>query len=272
MGPISDISLSRSLSELVLGTAASFQTYHIGPKQFMLADSSSRRGLTELAPSIIGSVVPSVGKIDKFGSYCGCRLYSHSANSHAACGTRWTVHNHKENTMKRRSILTLSTMALLFLGTGLLPASNAVAQQKSVKEQLVGTTWTLGSVVNTWPDGTKYDPTGGKAAGVMMFDNTGHFSSLNIRSDIPKLVSNNRQEGTPEEFKAVAQGVLSYFGTYSLDDNGKVLTQHVEVSSFPNYNGTNRIWAITLTGDELTIASQAAASGGSNEIKWKRVK
>lgn len=172
--------------------------------------------------------------------------------------------------MNWRSILTLSTMALLFLGTG-FPASNAVAQQKLLKEQLVGT-WTLVSVVNTRPDGTKYDPTGGKAAGVMMFDNTGHFSSLNIRFDIPKLASNNRQEGTTEEFKAVAQGVLSYFGAYSLDDNGKVLTQHVEISSFPNYNGTNRIWAITLTGDELTIASQAAASGGANEIKWKRVK
>jgi hypothetical protein len=70
----------------------------------------------------------------------------------------------------------------------------------------------------------------------------------------------------------VAQGVLSYFGTYSLDDSGKTLTQHIVSSSFPNYNGANRIWAIALTGDDLTMASQAAASGGTNELKWKRVK
>lgn len=37
-------------------------------------------------------------------------------------------------------------------------------------------------------------------------------------------------------------------------------------------NSNVAIWAIALTGDELTIASQAAASGGANEIKWKRVK
>lgn len=172
--------------------------------------------------------------------------------------------------MNRRSTFALSTMALAFLGIG-LPTSNAVAQQQSLKEQLVGT-WSLASVVNTRPDGTKYDPFSGKAAGLVMFDRTGHFSSQTIRFDIPKLASNNRQEGTTEEFKAVAQGVLSYFGTYSLDAAGKVLTQHVEISSFPNFNGANRVWAIAVTGDELTIASQAAASGGANEIKWKRVK
>jgi hypothetical protein len=172
--------------------------------------------------------------------------------------------------MNRRSTLALSTMALLFLGMG-LSASNAVAQQQSLKEQLVGT-WTLVSVVNTRPDGTKFDPFGGKATGLLMSDSTGHFSWQIIRSDIPKLASNNRLEGTAEEFKAVAQGVNSYFGTYSLDDGGKTLTQHVVSSSFPNFNGANRIWAIALTGDELTLASQVAASGGTNELKWKRVK
>ena len=171
--------------------------------------------------------------------------------------------------MNRRSTLALSTMALLFLGIG-LPASNAVAQQKSLKEQLVGT-WTFVSAVNTRPDGTKFDPWGGKAAGVMMFDSTGQYSFQVIRSDIPKFASNNRVQGTADEFKAVAQGVLSYFGTYSLDDRGKMLTQHIKGSSFPNL-GANRIWAIELTGDELTLASQAGAAGGTNELKWKRVK
>ena len=172
--------------------------------------------------------------------------------------------------MNRRSTLALSTLALLFLGIG-LPASNAVAQQKSLKEQLVGT-WTFVSAVNTRPDGTKFDPFGGKGVGMQFFASTGQFSYQIIRSDIPKLASNNRQEGTADEFKAMAQGVISYFGTYSLDDSGKTLTQHVVSSSFPNFNDTKRIWAITLTGDELTLASQVAASGGTNELKWKRVK
>ena len=173
-------------------------------------------------------------------------------------------------TVKQYSTLALSTMALLFLGIG-LPASNAVAQQKSISEQLVGT-WSLVSIVNFRPDGTKYDPTDGKAVGLMMCDGN-FFTSLHARSDIPKLASGTRQKGTTEEYKAVAEGVLAYFGRYSIDEAGKFLIQHVVGSSFPNFNGTDRKWSITISGDELTLASQAAASSaGANEVKWKRVR
>jgi hypothetical protein len=170
--------------------------------------------------------------------------------------------------MNRRHILSLSVITAL--GLALLPGS-ALAQQKSLKEQLVGT-WTLVSVVNIRPDGTKFDPTDGKALGLMMYDGNSNFSFLNIRSDIPKLASNNRQKGTTDEYKAVAEGVLSYFGRYSIDEAGKFLIQHVVSSSFPNFNGADRKWSITISGEELTLASQAAAAGGSNELKWKRVK
>ena len=170
-------------------------------------------------------------------------------------------------------VFAVPTMLALLLVFGLVPLTGgAVAQQKTLKEQVVGT-WTLVSVVNFRPDGTKYDPTGGKALGLMMYDGTSNFSSLNIRSDIPKLASNNRQKGTTDEYKAVAEGVLSYFGRYSIDEAGKFLIQHVVSSSFPNFNGTDRKWSITISGEELTLASQVAASGGgSNELKWKRVK
>ena len=162
--------------------------------------------------------------------------------------------------------------ALTMLALLLVPLTgDAVAQQKSLKEQLVGT-WTLVSVVNIRPDGTKFDPTGGKALGLMMYDGNSNFSFLNIRSDIPKLASNNRQKGTTDEYKAVAEGVLSYFGRYSIDEAGKFLIQQVVSSSFPNFNGADRKWSITLSGEELTLASQAGAAGGSNELKWKRVK
>lgn len=168
----------------------------------------------------------------------------------------------------------LWNMFAAFTMLGLLMApltGTAVAQQKLSKEQLVGS-WTFVSAVNTRPDGSKFDPWGGKAVGLQMFDSAGRFSWQVIRSDIPRLASNNRLEGTTDEFKAVAQGVLSAFGSYSLDDSGKTLTQQIETSSFPNFNGAKRIWVIALTGDELTIGSQAGAAGGTNELKWKRVK
>jgi hypothetical protein len=52
--------------------------------------------------------------------------------------------------MNRRNILGLSTVAAF--GLALLP-SGGVAQQKTLKDQLVGT-WTLVSTTTTRPDGT----------------------------------------------------------------------------------------------------------------------
>jgi hypothetical protein len=53
--------------------------------------------------------------------------------------------DHKEmNTMNRRTTLTLTALAFLCLGMA-LPASDAVGQQKTLKELIVGT-WILDSV------------------------------------------------------------------------------------------------------------------------------
>jgi hypothetical protein len=60
-----------------------------------------------------------------------------------------------------------------------------------------------------------------------------------MRSDIPKIASKDRLSGTAEENRAVAQGVLSQFGTYSVNEASGTITLHVETSSFPNENGTD---------------------------------
>jgi len=39
-----------------------------------------------------------------------------------------------------------------------------------------------------------------------MFDGNGRLSLQEMRLDLPKFASNNRQEGTPEENKAIVQG------------------------------------------------------------------
>jgi hypothetical protein len=61
------------------------------------------------------------------------------------------ANSRKENTMNRRATLAMTTTALLSLAVG-LSASDSLAQQKSLKEQLVGT-WTLVSSDQVRPDG-----------------------------------------------------------------------------------------------------------------------
>src|SRR3954470_14973435 len=78
--------------------------------------------------------------------------------------------NQRKNTMNRRNTLALSTTALLCLGLALPGA--ALAQQKSLKEQLTGT-WTIVSNDNVAPDGNKRQLFGANPKGVLVLSANG---------------------------------------------------------------------------------------------------
>jgi hypothetical protein len=121
--------------------------------------------------------------------------------------------------------------------------------------------------------GKKTDFYGPNPQGQLMFDPNGHFSEIITRSDLPKFASNNRQSGTPEENKAAMQGSIAFFGTYSVSETDKVLTFHIEGSTFPNWKGADQKRLIKLSGDELTwtVPTPSIGSGTVYSV-WKRAK
>ena len=101
-------------------------------------------------------------------------------------------------------------------------SDTAVSQQKTMKEQLVGT-WMLVSTLDTNKDGTKTDRWGPSAKGLAIFDANGHYSFMIARTDIPKFAADSVMQGTAEENKAVMQGIIAFFGTWSVDEATKTL-------------------------------------------------
>jgi glucose/arabinose dehydrogenase len=169
--------------------------------------------------------------------------------------------------MNRRIILSLS--AITALGLALLPG-NAVAQKKTLKEQLVGT-WTFVSGTTKLPDGSLV--WGSNPKGLVIFTDNGRHSSQLMRSDRPKFASNNRATGTPDENKAVAQGVTSYFGTYSVNEANKTFTIKFEGSAYPNLEGTEQTRAFTIEGDQLMVTNPSPTVGGPpSHLVYKRAK
>jgi hypothetical protein len=167
-----------------------------------------------------------------------------------------------------RFILPVITASALIFGV-FLPREEAVAQ---TAKDLVGT-WTLVSLTLE-KDGQKTDMYGPNPQGQRTYDPTGRFSEIITRSDLPKFASNNRQAGTPEENKAVVQGSLAFFGTYSVSETDKTYTQHVESCTFPNWNGTERKYSFDISGDELnvTVISAPSTGTGTAHAVWKRAK
>lgn len=161
------------------------------------------------------------------------------------------------------------TLAIVLIAIKLgCPASVALGQGA---KELVGT-WSLVSITVS-QDGQKSEPFGANPKGSLIFETNGRFSITVTRSDLPKFSSNNRRTGTPEENKAIVQGSIAYFGTYSVREEERVFIVHVEGATFPNWVGTDQKRLFTITGDELKYTNSNRSSGpGTGLVVWKRVK
>jgi hypothetical protein len=160
--------------------------------------------------------------------------------------------------------------AITALGIALMTSTTVGQSTKSDKERFIGT-WTLTSI--TSGEGTNQSlPYGSNPKGTMMADANGRFSITVARSDLPKFASNNRMSGTPEENKAIVQGSIAYFGTYSIDEATHVLTVNIEGSTFPNFTGGTQTRILSFDGDEVTYFNPTPSMGGSAKVTYRRAK
>ena len=164
--------------------------------------------------------------------------------------------------MNRRNILSLS--AIMAVGVALLPGA-AISQQKSLKDQLVGA-WTPVSWEQVKKDGSKFNRFGSNMKGFNVFDANGHFYLMFARSDLPKIASNNVSTPTPEEAKAIATGMIAYYGTYTVDEGTKTIILRIEASSLPNQLGMDQKRAITSISPTELKYTNSTIVGGDGQI------
>ena len=124
-----------------------------------------------------------------------------------------------------------SISVITLLGFILLPGV-VLAQQKSIKEQLVGT-WAYVASNAKLPDESPL--WGANPKGLFIVSPDGHFSWQVFRSDLPKFT--NRLSATADEYKATMLGSLAYFGTSSVNEADKTVIFHTEGSTFPHSEG-----------------------------------
>jgi hypothetical protein len=148
--------------------------------------------------------------------------------------------------MKQFNIVALSVMVVAFA----LSPGNTIAQQTSLKEQLVGA-WTLVSCDRTTASSAK-QPYCVNPNGILLLDVSGRYAHMIAARDRPKLTVVNR-EAPAEQFKAVAQGFVANFGIWSVNEQEMTITRHYEGALLPNYEGTDSKMSVSLAGDELTL-------------------
>src|ERR1700722_17375326 len=144
------------------------------------------------------------------------------------------------------------------------------AAPQPATDQFKGT-WALVSIRYVSPDGKAVEPFGPNAKGMLVFDGR-RFATQVMAANLPRFSSNNRMIGTPQEFEAISRGVVAYFGAYNVNEAGRILTLHIERSSFPNWEGIDQQRKFEFVGDELryTAATSTANPAESAELVWKR--
>ena len=169
--------------------------------------------------------------------------------------------------MRRYNILNISTATLL--GFVVLSA-NAAAQQKSLKEQIVGA-WTLVSSEITDNDGTKQPDFGSNPKGVLIFDSSGKYAQLLEQPDRPKFkASENLRRDTPAaEYGEAARGYAAAFGTWSVNEADKTLIRRIEGSLIPNAEG-REVKALISPADSKLKLSGTTSNGIKVDQLWKR--
>jgi Lipocalin-like domain len=93
-----------------------------------------------------------------------------------------------------------------------------------------------------------------------------------MRSDLPKFT--DRAKATPEDSKAVVQGSIAYYGTYTVDEPSKTVTLHVDGSTVSALNGTDQKRIIkSISADEMNTLNPVTTEGGlPADTIYKRAK
>jgi hypothetical protein len=143
----------------------------------------------------------------------------------------------------------------------------------SMKKNNVTGTWHL---ISAYMDnhGTRIDVLGAHPGGMLIFTDDLQFMVVINNPDIPKFVSGDRLKGTPEEYKAAVVNNLGVYGTYTIDENGDFLEEHVLGSTFQNMNGSirgrNEI-SEKVDGDKM-MEELKIGDGINMKIVWQRSK
>jgi len=143
-----------------------------------------------------------------------------------------------------KALTAIGLSATFAAGLALLQGS-AVAQQKSLKEQIQGP-WSLASCNSTTAKGEKTTYCANNPRGILILAGNGNYASTTI--------AGGRKD-------ADAPGVTANFGTWSVNEADKTVTIHFVGALNPTIEGKDLKLSISLNGEELRTTGDLGTIG-----------
>ena len=159
----------------------------------------------------------------------------------------------------------MRSLPAILLAGGVLFAAVASAQTTA---QMAGS-YSLSEVYDQTRDGQKHNPWGDGVKGSLILAPTGQFSVM--------IVSANRDKTASKSPCTPVGPVVAYYGTYTVSGDGTSLVYHVDRSSFPGWDNTDRQVTIGSVSPErldlvTTVTGDAALGDFKSHQTWTRLK
>ncbi len=138
-------------------------------------------------------------------------------------------------------------------------------------ENFIGT-WKLISAEYRRVSGAVIPLYGENPAGMLMYDAAGNMSVQIMQRLRPQFEIADRLGGTLEQIQSAFQGYQAYFGTYSIDENARVVTHHLAGALLPNWVGVDQKRFYELSGNRLILRTPTLMIGGTEAtgyLVWK---
>ena len=133
-------------------------------------------------------------------------------------------------------------------------------------------TWKLISIESRAADGSvppAPNPVGGvNPTGMVMYDAAGHVSLQIMPSGRPSSL-NTLQPLSPEQAKEALFGYVAYYGTYTLDQQRRVMHIHFDGAVNPSMVGTNGDRYYEFDGNRMTFR---AGTTSTTRLTWERMR
>src|SRR3974390_172977 len=153
-------------------------------------------------------------------------------------------------------------LALLISFVFTPPTSTAIAQQRSLKDKIIGT-WKVvaleslrpnGQVVNAWM--------GLHPTGLLIYQPNG-FMAVQFMADPRPTFSKNPLTMPPpyDEFRNAFFGYYSYWGTYPMNDTGDGVVDNVLGSEHPGEVGLRYPRSVSIEGTNLVVTTPPYKEG-----------
>ena len=160
--------------------------------------------------------------------------------------------------------------AIVCLLPGLAWSSGAGASGTGADVSLAGT-WTLVAADVVHPDGSRSHDYGDAPKGLLMIDRTGRYSLQIFRSDRPRFAAPAKAKASAQEYRAAVMGSSTHYGTLAVEPAKHQLVFHIEVASFPNWEGQQQTRAFELHGDTLSYRVPPRPNGDVPISVWRRI-